>query len=282
MAAADRQRRRRRRRDRDRRETFARVAVAIPAIVVTVVLLAAGGLWFAAAAAAIGIVALHELYTLMHSVRPIKLAGFLALIALALTALYGAPSDIVLVLAGSLALTFLLSLRRRRREGVAWAIAGTMLGVVWVGLAVAHAVLLRELPHGDGLLLDVLVGTFVGDSCAYAAGRAWGVRPLAPLTSPTKTLEGLLAGVAGGTLAFWGFAFAYQDWFPGTRAFLVGLAVAVAAPIGDLFESLIKRDLEVKDAGRFFGVHGGALDRLDAVFFTVIVGYYASRALVPG
>ena len=61
----------------------------------------------------------------------------------------------------------------------------------------------------------------------------------------------------------------------------VGLCVALAAPVGDLFESLVKRDLGVKDAGRIFGPHGGVLDRLDAVFFTVVAGYYAILALVP-
>ena len=277
--ATGRERRPRRRRG-GRSELTARVLVAIPAVIVTVLLLAAGGLWFALGAAAIGIVALHELYSLMGAVRPVRLAGFLAVIALALVALLGDEAQLVVVLLAAFPFTFLMLLGRRRRSDVSWAIAGTMLGVLWVGLPVAHAVLLRELPHGDGLLLDVLVGTFVGDSVAYAVGRSWGVRPLAPRISPSKTLEGLLGGVAGGTLAFWGFAFAYQDWFPGTDAFVVGLCVALAAPVGDLFQSLIKRDLEVKDAGRFFGPHGGALDRLDAVLFTVVVGYYASRALL--
>lgn len=275
-----RSRSRRRPRRRAGSELGARVLVAIPAILVTVLLLAAGGVWFALGAAAIGIVALHELYSLMAAARPVKLAGFLAVVALALAALYGGQSQLVVVLLAAFPITFFMLLGRRRRDDVSWSIAGTMLGVVWVGLPVAHAVLLRELPHGDGLLLDVLVGTFVGDSVAYAVGRSWGVRPLAPRISPSKTLEGLLGGIAGGTLAFWGFAFAYQDWFPGTDALVIGLCVALAAPVGDLFESLVKRDLEVKDAGRFFGPHGGALDRLDAVLFTVVVGYYASRALL--
>lgn len=283
-ARADSQATGRERRPRRRRggssELTARVLVAIPAVLVTVLLLAAGGVWFALGAAAIGIVALHELYSLMAAARPVKLAGYLAVIALALVALYGDDAQLIVVLLAAFPFTFFMLLGRRRRADVSWAIAGTMLGVLWVGLPVAHAVLLRELPHGDGLLLDVLVGTFVGDSVAYAVGRSWGVRPLAPRISPSKTLEGLLGGIVGGTLAFWGFAFAYQDWFPGTDAFVVGLCVALAAPVGDLFESLVKRDLEVKDAGSFFGPHGGALDRLDAVLFTVVVGYYASRALL--
>ena len=69
------------------------------------------------------------------------------------------------------------------------------------------------------------------------------------------------------------------DWLTGPHALLMGVLVAIAAPVGDLLESLIKRDLEVKDAGRFFGAHGGVLDRLDALFFTIVVGYFAALGL---
>ena len=89
-------------------------------------------------------------------------------------------------------------------------------------------------------------------TAAYFGGRLYGRRPLAPRISPNKTVEGLVAGVLGGTLAFW-FAGLYQDWLSGPDALLIGLAVALAAPVGDLFESLVKRDLAVKDTGSFFG-----------------------------
>ena len=85
----------------------------------------------------------------------------------------------------------------------------------------------------------------------------------------------------GGTLTFW-LCGLYQDWLTGWHALLIGFFVALAAPVGDLFESMIKRDLEVKDTSRFFGAHGGVLDRLDAVFFTMVVGYYAAVALGYG
>ena len=266
---------------RERRpDLWARVLVAVPAAVLAIVLVADGGLVFAIGVIGFGVIGLHELYTLMERVRPVRLAGFLTLAALVLAALYGDQFQVLLVLVASFPVTFFLALVRPRREEVSWAIAATMLGIVWVGLSLAHGVLLRELPHGGALLLDVLIGTFIGDTAAYFGGRAWGRRPLAPTISPSKTLEGLLAGIVGGTLAFWLFAVAYQDWFSGRDALLIGFCVAVATPLGDLFESLIKRDLEAKDSGRFFGAHRGVLDRLDAVFFTVVVGYYASVALL--
>ena len=157
----------------------------------------------------------------------------------------------------------------------------TMLGVGWIGLAIAQAILLFKLPHGPGIIVDVLGGTFLGDTAAYFGGKACGRRPLAPRISPNKTLEGLVAGFAGATLTFW-CAGLYQDWLSGPDALLLGAVVALAAPVGDLFESMIKRDLEVKDTGRLFGAHGGVLDRLDAVMFTGPAVYYAAVALGYG
>src|SRR5687767_2942798 len=185
----------------------------------------------------------------------------------------------VLVLVLTLFVTYLLAVARRQRRHVSLAIAATLFGVFWIGLALSHAVLLRELDHGGALLANTVIATFLGDTGAYFGGRWWGVHPLAPRISPAKTIEGLVAGFVVGTFAFW-FAGLYQDWLSHTDALLIGACVAVAAPLGDLFESLVKRDLGVKDTGRLFGEHGGVLDRLDAALFTVVVAYYASKAIL--
>jgi phosphatidate cytidylyltransferase len=267
-----------RERTRRRSDVGPRVLIAIPAIAYAVFIVVQGGAVFALGIYVFGVIALGELYTLMGRVRPAALAGFLTLAAMIAAALYGEQRHVLMVLAASIPVTFFLALLRPRREHISWAIAATLFGVLWIGLAMVYAVLLRETPHGDGLVIDVLVATFVGDTFAYFGGRFYGRTRIAPLISPNKTLEGLIAGVAGGTLAFW-FAGLYQDWLTGPHALLMGVLVAIAAPVGDLFESLIKRDLEVKDAGRFFGAHGGVLDRLDAIFFTIVVGYFAALGL---
>jgi len=267
------------RRKRGASDLAPRVVVAIPAIIFALVIVDQGGEIWTLGILALGVVAMGELYTLMGRVRPPALAGFLTMAAMLVAALYGEPRHVIMVLAASFPLTFLLAVLRPRREHVSWAVAVTYLGVLWIGIAMVHAVWLRELPHGDGLVIDVLVATFVGDTAAYFGGRLYGRTPLAPLISPNKTLEGLVAGVLGGTLAFW-VAGLYQDWLTGPHALLMGALVALAAPIGDLFESMIKRDLEVKDTGKLFGAHGGVLDRLDAVFFSVPVAYYVSLAVL--
>jgi phosphatidate cytidylyltransferase len=140
-------------------------------------------------------------------------------------------------------------------------------------------VLLRGLPHGSGIVVDVLVGTFIGDTGAYFGGRLFGKRPLAPAISPNKTVEGLLIGMVCAVFAVW-IAGRYQEWLPGTHALVLGHGVAIVAPIGDLFESFVKREARTKDSGRLFGAHGGALDRLDAVLFAVVAGYYIWAAYV--
>lgn len=268
-------------RRRGTRDLGPRLFVAALAIPFAIFIVTSGGLIFAGGVILLGVVALGELYTMMRRARPIDVGGFMAMAAMVLLALYEDRADVLIALAGAFPLVFLLALTRARLDNLAWGIAATLFGVVWVGLPLAHAVFLRELPHGDGLMIDVLVGTFVGDTAAYLGGRLWGRRPLAPDLSPNKTVEGLVAGIVGGTAAFW-CAGLYQDWLTGPDALLIGFLVALVAPVGDLFESAVKRDLEVKDTGRLFGAHGGALDRLDAVLFTVVVAFYASVALGYG
>jgi len=265
----------------ERSETGARVLAAVPLIAFAILIVSQGGLVFAVAVTVLAIVAMGELFQMTSRVRPPALAAFLAVAGMCMAALYGSHYQVLLVLAASVPVTFFVALMRPRREHISWSMAVAFLAIVWIGLAFAHAVLLRELPHGGGLLLTVLIGTFLNDTCAYFTGRAWGSRAIAPQISPNKSLEGLIGGVVGGTFFFWLFAIAYQNqWFDGPDALLIGFCVALATPLGDLFESAIKRDLAVKDAGRVFGAHGGVLDRLDGVIFSVVVAYYVSRAVL--
>jgi phosphatidate cytidylyltransferase len=261
-------------------DLLARVLAAVPAVAFAIALVALGGTVFTVGAALLGIMCLHELYRMYEHARPVKLAGFASIAGLAAAADLGGVEEVVLVLAASFPVVFLVSLIMPERPGTTvtegWAI--TLLGVFWVGLAVAHAILLRELEHGGGLVVDVLVGTFVGDTGAYLGGRAFGTRRLAPRISPSKTVEGLVIGVLTAVVATW-CAGLYQDWLSHGEALLLGLAAGLAAPVGDLFESKVKRDAGRKDAGALFGAHGGALDRLDAAFFTLVAGYYVARAL---
>ena len=174
-------------------------------------------------------------------------------------------------------LTFFLAMAAAARaSAITASMSATMLIIVWIGLGVAHAAMLRGLDHGGALVVMVLLGTFVGDTFAYFGGRAFGRHKLAPTISPNKTVEGLLCGIVVGTLVVWYWSQTYSDddWISGVDGLLLGLTAVIAAPIGDLFESLIKRDMGTKDTGTLFGAHGGALDRVDAALFALVAGYY--------
>lgn len=255
----------------------ARTLVALPAIAVALFLVIEGGFIFAFGMLLLGGMCMHELYGMYERARPVRLAGLLALLALLAAALYGDQFQMLLVAVATLPLLFGLTLLQPRPSVGAMAV--TLLGIYWIGFALAHAVLLRGLPHGQGIVIDVLVGTFLGDTGAYLGGRTFGSRPLAREISPNKTVEGLVIGMVCSVLGVW-IAGRYQDWLPGTHALVLGLGVALVAPVGDLFESFVKREAQTKDSGGLFGAHGGALDRLDAVLFTAVVSYYIWAAYV--
>jgi phosphatidate cytidylyltransferase len=271
----------RRRRRRGGSDLGLRVIAAVPAVAFAIFIIVMGGWVFAAGALLLGFVCLHELFRMYETVRPIRLAAFLAIAGLAVAALKGGDRQVLLALVAFVPVMFLLGIAVPRREGptLTAAMSLTTLGVVWVGMAIAHAVLLRGTPHGDGIMIDILVGTFLGDSGAYFGGRWFGTRRLAPRISPNKTVEGLVIGFMTAVIFTWA-AGLYQDWLTHGQALLLGVAVGATAPLGDLFESAIKRDAGTKDAGTLFGAHGGALDRLDAAFFTLVAGYYVWLALM--
>jgi phosphatidate cytidylyltransferase len=261
-------------------ETTARVVVAVPWAIFAIVIVSVGGPLFMAAMIVLGILGLREFFHMAEPEQPFALPAFAALAGMVIAAHYGTSFQILLAFAALFPVTFVFAAVRRSHEAITTSIAFTVLGVAWMGLGFSHAVLLRDLPtHGAALLIDVLVATFLSDTAAYAAGRLFGSRKITPRISPNKTLEGLIGGFVGATLGFW-FAGLYQDWLAGVDALVMGMAIGVIAPIGDLFASLIKRDLQVKDTGRLFGPHGGLIDRLDAVLFTVVAGYYLAVAFV--
>jgi phosphatidate cytidylyltransferase len=254
--------------------------VAVPWIIFAIVIVVAGGLPFTLAMVGLAFLALLEFFRMTADARPFVPVAFVVVGGVILAAHLTTGRNAALIAGLSFPLMFAFAAGRPSRQGVTLSFGITLLAIAWIGAPFAHAVLLRDIPlHGGALLIDVLVATFAADTAAYLGGRLFGRHPLAPSLSPNKTLEGLGAGFLGGVIGFW-VSGLYQDWLSGTDALLMGAAIAAVAPMGDLFESMIKRDLGVKDTGRAFGPHGGVLDRLDAVLFTVVAGFYLSIWLV--
>jgi len=157
----------------------------------------------------------------------------------------------------------------------------TVTGGLYLGLCGACLIRLRGLqPDGLWWTLTAVFSTMLADSGAYFVGRAWGRHKLAPTLSPGKTWEGYLAGVVVGGLAtallasLWPTEAGTGTYIDGLHGLILGVLLAVLAPLGDLAISMIKRQVRVKDSGRIIPGHGGALDRLDSILWTAVIGYY--------
>jgi phosphatidate cytidylyltransferase len=248
--------------------------VVVVALLLPLILLAiwAGGWWLFGLAALAGVLGLHEFYGMTRALRPVVLAGYGGTLA----ALVGAEWAPEWALAGFLS-TFGFAFVFKGLAGVqptTLSIAATVLGGAWIGLGLAHMILIREIPeHGTLAAFTVLLAVFASDTAAYVAGRLIGRHKLAPRTSPGKTWEGLAAGTIAAVLVPF-FALYEEGFLDVTQSLVLGGAIAVAAPMGDLFESALKRDAGLKDTGRLLLGHGGMLDRLGALLFTAVVSYY--------
>ena len=255
--------------------------VAVVAAGLPIVLFSAyyGG-WFLTALTIIGaLVALHELYRMGRSLRPLVLAGYGAAVAALLGAELGGP---VWMLGGfmlTFPLAFLFAAVAETRQSATVAMATTVLGAGWIVLGLGHLVLIRDLPiYGRLAIITLLVTVFAADTFAYLGGRLAGRHKMTPVMSPGKTWEGFVAGAVAGVLAAW-IAQYEEDLFTDSwQPFVFGGIIVLAAVIGDLFESVVKRDLGAKDSGRVLLGHGGVLDRVDSLLFAAPAAYFALLA----
>lgn len=238
----------------------------------------AGGWWLLALTAVAGVIALHEFYALVHPMRPVVLAGYAGLVLTLLAANRGGIGWMAAGFLATLPIAFVLKGFADTRAPVAVSVATTLLGAAWVGFGLAHVLLLRGIvEHGRLAVFTVLIAVFASDTAAYLAGRLVGRRRMAPTISPGKTWEGFIFGSAAAIFAAW--VCLYKTGFmDGGRSLLLGVVIAVIGPVGDLFESALKREMNVKDTGRLLAGHGGILDRIDSLLFASVASYYVIAA----
>jgi phosphatidate cytidylyltransferase len=237
-----------------------------------------GGWWLFGLVTVVALIALHEYWLLSRALRPLAPAGYVGVVLALVGAETGGVRWMVAGVLTTLVLAFMLKVISAARQAATVAISGTMLGACWVGLGLGFLLLVRGLPHDGRLaLFAVLLAVWAGDTFAYFGGRLLGRHRMAPTTSPKKTWEGFVFGTAA-TIAVAFFALYKQDFLSVTHSIELGLVLAVAAPLGDLFESLLKRDMDVKDTGTLLGGHGGMLDRADALLFAAPAAYFVFAA----
>jgi phosphatidate cytidylyltransferase len=242
------------------------------------------GSWALFALAAAGaLFALHELYQMARTLRPLVLAGYGGALAAVLGASLGGAEWMLGGFTLTLLLAFLFAAVSETRQSTTVAVAATVLGAAWIGLGLGFLILVRDLePDGRLVLITVLVTVFVADTFAYLGGRLAGRHRMAPGISPGKTWEGFVAGIVGGVLATYLALNQEPIEIDGWEAFFLGGVIVLAAVGGDLFESMVKRDLGVKDSGRILLGHGGILDRIDSIVFAAPAAYFAVLALTHG
>ena len=289
-------------------ELARRVAVAAIGIPIVLGLVYLGGWFMAVPLAGFAGWAAHEVYRFAakKDVRAIEWAGVSASAAFVLLAAWRpsfvdfAPPALALIAALTVVVV-LESMRTRGPQGHPLAVAAvTLFGAVYTGFALAFALLLHALPAEGGwaaagtspalagLLAVVLplAATWIGDASAYFAGTAWGKSKLAPTISPNKSWVGFWAALIGAGVAATLWMFVAGSYLPQVRSAgpvllaLSGALLGAMAVVGDLAESLLKREAGVKDSGTFFPGHGGVLDRVDSLLFTVPGAYVLLQLLV--
>lgn len=251
---------------------LATAAVGIPTLLVVIEL---GGTVYVAVATVLLALGAYELARAAGIGRRDPLAWCTVLGAGAIAGAAALGRDAIpLVVAGLIALTLLVEVLRADvdRGFARWSTA--VGAALYPGVLGSHIVLLRQATDGRDWVLLMLFTTFATDTGAYAVGRLLGGPKLAPRISPGKTIAGAVGGLLSGALAAGALGVLLGLGRPLTLWLALGAVVAVAGQVGDLAESLLKRSLGVKDLGRLFPGHGGAMDRLDSVLFTAPVVYW--------
>ena len=229
-----------------------------------------------------------ELFNLIQhrGFRPATLVGVAATVAIMLAAYWRGEQALPLILALTFVTTVLWYMLGVVEARPVVNIGLTMMAFVWVGVFGSYASLMLRpmIPgvahHGKSILLLPILVTVTADMVAFFAGSSIGQRPLAPAISPGKTWEGVAAGAFAAIVVsvIVSKLFLSNTWNL-KQAFVLGLVVAVIAPIGDLCESMVKRDLDLKDSGTVLPGHGGLLDRFDTLLFVLPAAYYLAQYL---
>lgn len=267
-----------------------RVIASVVFIPCFIVITRRGGYHFLALINLVIFVGMWEFYAMMTAkgIRPYRGIGIACGLALSWYMFFqgGVYANMFLTLAflGIMA----LELTRRDTRLAVYHISTTMLGVIYVAYLISHVVLLRELPHEAGLpysagssfVFLAFVSTWACDTGAYFVGTWAGRHPLLPRVSAAKTREGAIGGaifsVGAVVVARYTFAPYLETW----QAVVLGLVASGAAIAGDLVESMIKRDADMKDASGTIPGHGGVLDRFDSLLFTAPLIYYFLKFII--
>ncbi len=263
---------------------FKRTIVSLVLLPLGIYVIMLGGAVYAAVITGILTLAAWEFARLfmvgkLHPARYLLVAGAAALaVGRAVDGFESAPWLISLVVLA--ALTFHLVSFEKGEDQAGTDFAVTISGVIYIGFIGAYLISLRNLPEGEWWLMVVLPAVWLADAGAYLIGSRWGKHKLSPRLSPKKSWEGYFAGIVFsmiGTILLtrlWGLWLQPDSAITLARAAVIGLVMSIFPTLGDLGESMFKRQVGVKDSGNLLPGHGGAFDRIDSWLWAAVLGYY--------
>jgi phosphatidate cytidylyltransferase len=282
-----------------------RILTAVVLIPAVLYVIWQGGYWVLATVEIVTILGLSEFYQLIEAkgAHPLRGFGMIAGASLPVVAFVGTEYHVTILMSAVLLGVMVAQLGKARISDALASISGTFFGVFYVGWLMSHAIVLRDFHRvvqgkwGDVAVAGILpeAGIFyllftaaiviAGDAGAYFSGRAYGRHKLAPTISPAKTVEGALGAVLAGVAVGYACKAGFEILIPGVTAQIgwvlcgvLAVLLAVVGIIGDLVESLLKRDAAVKDTGMLLPGTGGILDRVDSNLLAIPVMYYLMLA----
>ncbi len=255
-----------------------RVITALWGIPLLIAIVWFGEPWFTILVAIWGLLAVSEFYKMVAASKalPLTYFGLIWTLLFILSPHFDYDTLTPLLLTSAVILPLIWLLVRPQKEGAFAGWAWTIAGLLYIGWLLSYLVTLRGQPDGRSWVFLALFANFGSDTTAFFVGRALGKHHLAPSISPDKTWEGAIAGVLGAIIVSLLFTLPtplslHLNW---GQAILLGLLVSVFGQLGDLVESLLKRNMGVKESGKLIPGHGGFLDRIDSVVFAGVVVYY--------
>jgi len=273
-----------------RRGIVRRVLAAVIFLPVFIVVTRIGGYFFLGFVDLFIVLGLFEFYSMMSvkGMHPYRGVGITSGVTLSTYMYFRSGMYASFFLTFVLIAIMGLELTRKDNRRAVYHVATTVFGIVYVAYLGAHLVLLRELPLqvnqpyvlGARAVFLAFALTWASDTGAYVVGSLVGKRPLLPRVSRSKTWEGAMGGVAFAALAGWLASITFADFLHPAWAVILGALCSVIGLLGDLFESMLKRDAEIKDSSRLIPGHGGVLDRFDSLLFTVPLIYYFLKFVI--
>jgi len=267
-----------------------RVLASILFIPCLIVIARRGGYYYLGLIDIVILIGLWEFYRMMEAkgLRPYKMMGILSGLALSWYVFFqqGVYANVLLsvIFIGIM----VLELARKEKGLAVYHISVTLFGVFYVAWLGSHLILLRELPHLKGLdyslgfsfVIIAFALTWCYDTGAYFVGSWFGRHPLLPSVSPGKTFEGAVGGVLSSIIGILVARATIAPYITLPQAVGLAFAASIIGQLGDLSESMIKRDVKIKDSSKTIPGHGGVLDRFDSLLFTAPLIYYVLKYVI--